>query len=102
MKKKTLRPEELDRRTDSGKSLDLWLGRKVSLHFGSTGVLVRHKTRKYAVRARVVCHRGCGRGRTVYAVSGLHSGAWCYIYNLKGKYLGNMRDDVYNCGRHRS
>jgi len=99
---KPLRPEELDRRTDSGKSLDLWLGRKVILHFGPTGTLVRHKTRKYAVRARVGCHRGCGRGQTVYAVSGLHAGAWCYVYSRAGKYLGNMRDDVYNCGHHRS
>lgn len=98
---KTLSPDQLDERSDSGKSLDLWLGRKVELHFGSSGILVRHKTRKFAVRAQVHCNQGCGRRRTVYAVSGLHNGAWCYIYDRHGNYLANMRDDVYNCGRHK-
>lgn len=94
---KVLTPDQLDERTDSGKSLAAWLGRRVRLHFGPTGPLVRHKTRKFGVRFFFKCPR-CGRKEgPIFAVSGLHAGAWCYIYNRDGKYLANMRDDNWNC-----
>ena len=35
-----------------------------------------------------------------YLVSGLHSGAYCYLYNYEGKYLGNLRDEVFFCEKH--
>lgn len=93
-----LTPDQLDSRTDSGKSLYAWLGRKVRLHFGPVGVLVRHRTRKYAVRFTFGRCRKCRRQSPVlFAVSGLHNGAWCYLYTQTGRYLANMRDDDYRC-----
>lgn len=39
----------------------------------------------------------CQCTNTVYARSGLHSGAWCYVYNVEGEYLANLRDQCYVC-----
>jgi hypothetical protein len=94
---KTLTPDELDDRTDSGKSLAAWLGRKVRLHFGSIGKLVRHKTRDFAAEFFFTCSKCKEKSGPYYAVSGLHAGAWCYVYDANGKYLACMRDDVFRC-----
>ena len=96
--KRHLTPEELDRHTDNDGSLAIWLGRKVDLHFGCTGVLVRHATRKFAVRFRFGPCQKCGKkSKPLYAVSGLHAGAWCYVYDATGIFQANMRDDIYKC-----
>lgn len=96
---KLLSPDQLDARSDAGKSLAPWLGRQVQLHFGNAGTLVRHKTRKFAVKFQFGPCKKCGEKSDYhYAVSGLHSGAWCYLYTAGGKYLACMRDAEYHCG----
>lgn len=43
------------------------------------------------------CSR-CGQHPiTVYAASGLHKGAFAYMYDKQGNYLYNRRDEVYVC-----
>jgi hypothetical protein len=96
-KPKPLSPDQLDDRTDSGKTLDAWLGRSVRLHFGPIGKLVRHKTRKYGVEFFFRCRACRQKDGPHYAVSGLHAGAWCYVYDAEGKYFACMRDDIWRC-----
>lgn len=146
---KTLTPDDLDAREDSGKTLDIWIGRKVLLNVGVTGVLVkmpapptetykktlewlkdwwatkaekffaRPKKRRgdpptkpeeylknvdapwFAVRWQWKCRtRACRNRVTVYAVSGCHFGAYCYIQDKNGKTLADLRNNQYTCKDH--
>jgi len=52
-----------------------------------------------AIRVSLPCAR-CGRNSTtVFARSGLHQGAFCYVYDAFGNYVANLRDQEYLCPR---
>ncbi len=46
----------------------------------------------------VVCDR-CRKSTIDLLVGpGLHNGAWCYVFDGRGNYIANLRDDVWVCG----
>jgi hypothetical protein len=51
------------------------------------------------VKVTLTCR--CGRAsKPYYAASGLHSGAWPYIFDELGHYQGNIRDEEWRCDEH--
>ena len=52
-----------------------------------------------AIRVSLPCARCERNPTTAYARSGLHRGAFCYVYNALGTYLANLRDQEYVCSR---
>ena len=73
-----------------------WLvGRLVDWH-GHVVPIVRCEDG--ALRLEVTLHCRCGAESTpFYAASGLHSGAWPYIYDRHGTYLACIRDQEWRC-----
>lgn len=49
------------------------------------------------IRVTMTCSLCGGHPQVYYAGSGLHSGAWPYIYTEDGQMLGNIRDAEYQC-----
>jgi len=88
-----LTPDQLD---GVGVDLDGWLGRKVRLSFG-LGVLVKMAGDHHAVRVRIKCETpGCRDTKTVYARPAA-PGGWCFVYNRRGKFMADMRDQCFIC-----
>ncbi len=52
-----------------------------------------------AIRVSLSCAR-CGRNpMIVYARSGCHRGAFCYVYDAEGNFLADLRNQEYVCRR---
>jgi hypothetical protein len=52
-----------------------------------------------AIRVSLLCAR-CGRNpMIVYARSGCHRGAFCYVYDAEGNFLADLRNQEYVCSR---
>ncbi len=75
---------------------DHLIGRLVDWH-SEIAPLVKIANGGVYVQVHLTCR--CGKlSETLYASSGLHHGAWCYICDESGHYLANIRDQEYNCG----
>ena len=72
------------------------VGKEVDYHLG-TGVLSKMDGGRYGILLSIPCYDCLKSEIEVYARPGLHSGAFCYVYDKAGKYLANMRDQVYTC-----
>lgn len=75
---------------------DLLHGRLVDWH-GDLCRLVKCADGVARIEVTCVCQYCHMAELTVYATSGLHSGAWCYVTDFDGKYLANLRDESYSC-----
>jgi hypothetical protein len=96
--------EELDNYLDAGGDEEALIGRKIRWHGGAMGRMVRTPAGMLSLELVLECEgvlcreRPAPRHTTVYVGSGLHSGAWCYVYDPKtGEYLANLRDQSYFC-----
>lgn len=49
------------------------------------------------IQAPMSCAICGGNPITVYAGPGPHSGAWCYVYDENNAWLGDLRDNEYQC-----
>jgi hypothetical protein len=64
--------------------------------FYGTGEQVRLKNGALAVRLHVPCAaKGCRNSKVVYVNASM------YGYNIYGKLICNLRDEVYKCRKHR-
>ena len=52
------------------------------------------------VPLRLTCPLHCGKVAFVTTVSGLHNGAFCYVFDDKGHYVTNLRDAEPVCVEH--
>ena len=75
------------------------LRQKVKTYAAGTGVLVIIGDGGWAIRVRLLCNHGCGRTHTVYLRPG-PGGPDHYANNFKGEHVADLRDQVFNCGRH--
>jgi hypothetical protein len=74
------------------------LGQKVETYAAGIGTLVIIKDGGWAIRVRLVCI-GCSRTHVVYLRPGC-GGPDHYAHNFKGEYVADLRDQVFNCGKH--
>ena len=98
MKDVTIEGYELDEAIENGTATQL-IGRKAYNGVYIRGTIVQLKNGKIAikVRRRCKCQR---RIFTLYLVSGLHKGAFCYTADVTGNMERfNLRDHVLDCGR---
>ena len=92
-----LEPAQLDDLLESKADLSPVFGRYAAWNGRSFPIVPMRET--LAIRVALPCAR-CGRNpTTVYARSGLHRGAFCYVYNFRGEYQANLRDQEYICPR---
>lgn len=100
---KLITTEQLDDYFEDGSLDHSYIGRMVDWH-GYVFPLVRCADLEIRVMVLFVCGAGnCKRvSEPFYAGSGLHHGAWCYIYDFSGKYLANWRDQDWVCEFHES
>lgn len=87
--------ELLSNLTESDNLEDL-VGLEVDWHWGHRGktVIVANEI---AIELALPCGE-CGKILSpIYVVSGLHSGAFCYVVNSKGEHIANLRDDILIC-----
>jgi hypothetical protein len=92
-----LTTHDLDELKDNGFTLDPFVGCKVEHDcYGRAGRLVKLKTGKFAVRWKMKCGH-CPKLTTVYTMSGCHNGAYCYVCDLNGKYLADLRNQYVLC-----
>lgn len=77
---------------------DHLIGRLVDWH-SQIAPLVKCDDGALRLEVELTCAK-CPATATLYAGSGLHSGAWPYIYSSAGSYLGCIRDQEYVCEAH--
>lgn len=92
----------LDDLEDAGVSLEGYVGWKVTHDIlGTSGVLLKLKSGKYAVRWKIKCAKsGCTRRVTILTKSGCHKGAYCYVCDRQGEYLADLRNQQCVCEHH--
>jgi hypothetical protein len=87
---------QLDKAIAAGEA-GVLLGQPVDWH-GQTGEVVLIARGTVAIKARVLCSSCRRRRSTVYAVSGCHSGAFCYLSDPKtGQHLADLRNQTVLC-----
>jgi hypothetical protein len=92
-----LEPAQLDDLLDSKGDLSQVFGRYAAWNGYAFPIVPMLDT--LAIRVSLPCAR-CGRNpMTAYARSGLHRGAFCYVYDALGNYQANLRDQEYVCPR---
>lgn len=84
-------------------NVDALIGRKVLWHNGEELTAVRLTNGALGLVIDLRCAEAeCRATARYYLISGLHSGAWCYVADEKGNYLGNLRDEEWRCPEHES
>jgi hypothetical protein len=92
-----LEPGTLDDLLETEASLETVFGRYAAWNGQAFPIVPMLET--LAIRVSLPCG-SCGRNpTTAYARSGLHRGAFCYMYDALGTYLANLRDQGYICSR---
>ena len=92
----TLEAYDLDEAIELG-TADSLIGSKAYNGVYIKGTVVKLHDGKIAIRTRIACYK-CGKRKyTVYTVSGLHKGAFCYTADIHGNHTGNLRDQVVVC-----
>lgn len=92
-----LEPAFMDDLLESGASLEAVFGRYAAWNGQAFPIVPMLDT--LAIRVSLPCAR-CGRNPlTVFARSGLHRGAFCYVYDALGNSIANLRDQEYVCRR---
>ena len=92
-----LEPAQLDDLLESKADLSQVFGRYAAWNGCAFPIVPMRDT--LAIRVSLPCAR-CGRNpTTTYARSGLHRGAFCYVYDFRGEYQANLRDQEYVCPR---
>ncbi len=90
-----LEPAQLDDLLESGADLAPVFGRYAAWNGVAFPIVPLRDT--LAIRVSLPCAR-CGRNpTTVFAMSGLQRGAFCYVYDQQGEYLANLREQEYVC-----
>ena len=90
-------PYDLDAAIDAGIAHYL-VGMKAANGVGIRGTIVHLNDKTtIAIRARIACNKCKKRKHTVYMVSGLHKGAFCYVTDINGNYAANLRDQIITC-----
>jgi hypothetical protein len=75
-------------------------GQKVNSNFG-VGTIVQLRDGTHGIKVRLLCqHEGCRKTRTFYLGPG-PGGPDHYAYNIKGKYMADLRDQSWVCPAHR-
>lgn len=81
--------------------IEHFLGRKVHFHIGEGVIEKLPGTKdgpdaKFGIRVGIPCI--CGKEtRIVWARSGLHTGAFCYVYDENCVFVADMRDQCLTC-----
>jgi hypothetical protein len=89
--------EEIDRLLDEGVPEAALVGKSLRWHDESLCALRFTRSGRLVAELVLPCAR-CGEDPQVALIgSGLHSGAWCYVYDEDGAYVGNLRDQEYIC-----
>lgn len=90
--------DDLDELQDLGQWGDQLVGRLIDWH---SQIVPLVKLPNGGIFAQVVLTCRCGaQSEPFYAGSGLHNGAWPYIYDAEGKYLACIRDQEWRCEAH--
>jgi hypothetical protein len=72
------------------------VGKTADWH-GENFPIVQLANGRIAIQVSLLC-AACNEARTtVYVGSGLHSGAFCYVFSFEGEYQANLRDQEYIC-----
>lgn len=109
-KNRMLEPDELDELLDSGIDPITLLGTRVE-HTnlgGIIGVLELLDNGRLASHVSLTCGPCLREKREppyvieAWLGSGLHRGAWCYVFDREGNYLANLRDQEPICRIHES
>ena len=85
----------LDDLIDAGYPLKALSGRMIDYHGTITMAEQIHGRIKLPTSA--ICHKCRSKKIDVWAVSGLHKGAWCYIVDMNDNFIANIRDQVWTC-----
>lgn len=86
----------LDELLDAGVDVSLLVGSMADWH-GTIAPITTLKTGKLVIQVPLTCIY-CEQNTTqVYVGSGLHNGAFCYVFDEEGNYQANLRDQDYVC-----
>jgi hypothetical protein len=89
--------EEIDDLLDDGYDPDSFVGKKLVYHNNRAYPLMKLPTGRLVAAISHRCEFCHKNPVTVFHGSGLHNGAWCYIYGFNGEYIANFRDQNYVC-----
>ncbi len=70
---------------------------KIADWHGDPFPIVQLADNSIAIEIELTCTRCHTEKTTVYVGSGLHSGAFCYVFSYEGEYQANLRDQEYVC-----
>lgn len=74
------------------------IGQKVQTDCFGTGIVAQIDDGRIMLRKRV--NLRCGKHYyTVFLTSAWSRGDFANVYNKKGEYLGNLRDNVFTCNK---
>jgi hypothetical protein len=85
----------LDEWLEESTPLDQIIGRLADWH-GEPFPIVAFRD-SVAIKVTLSCVRCKGNPTTVYARSGCHTGAFCYVYNEDGQFQADLRNQEYVC-----
>lgn len=89
---------DLDAMLDAGVKPETLVGLRADWH-GEIVPIVRYGE-EFALKVVLKCARkGCRHQTTVMAVSGCHSGAYCYVYDRHG-HFADLRNQEFVCEQH--
>lgn len=87
---------DLDEMLDEGLDPRIFDGQEIVWHNGQHYPLTL-SWGKLIARMTLHCNK-CGDNPETFNVgSGLHNGAWCYVFGEYGEYIANLRDQSYVC-----
>jgi len=91
----------LDKAKKDNISLSRFVGWKVKHDLFGTGTYCQLKEGVFAVKWRLQCSSpNCKKRIICYTMSGCTAGAFCYLCNKEGKYLGDLRNCGVVCNNH--
>jgi hypothetical protein len=70
---------------------------KIADWHGDPFPIVQLADNRIAIQVELTCARCHTNKTTAYVCSGLHSGAFCYVFSYEGEYQANLRDQEYVC-----
>jgi hypothetical protein len=92
-----LEPGLLDDLLESGEPLEQVFGRYAAWNGQAFPIVPMLET--LAIRVSLPCARCGGNPMIVYARSGCHRGAFCYVYDAEANFLADLRNQEYLCSR---
>jgi hypothetical protein len=85
----------LDEWLEDGTSLDQVVGRLADWHGEPFSIVAFQDS--VAIKVTLLCRQCKSNPTTVYARSGCHAGAFCYVYNEDGQFQADLRNQEYVC-----